>query len=104
MSSTEVAEIPAATFHVSDAYHVDDSENFLIVHELMHRGQLLNAYEVRAPSAAPRRPTSHPPAQPLILRTAVVPFRFPDARRTAVAFPLSRRSPLRRYRSVFPRK
>jgi hypothetical protein len=60
MSSTEVAETPAATFetstfetfHVSDAYHVDDSENFLCIHELMHRGQLLNAYEVRLVGAA----------------------------------------------------
>ena len=35
-----------ATFHLDEGLAEDDPDNYLVVHELMGRGQLLNAYEV----------------------------------------------------------
>ena len=49
MSATEVSDAPATpTVAASiDLFHdVDDPENYLVVHELLGRGHLLNAYEV----------------------------------------------------------
>ena len=49
MSAIEVAQqevLPKdATFHLDAG--IEDPEEFLVVHELLGRGQLLNAYEVR---------------------------------------------------------
>eukprot|EP00227_Mantoniella_beaufortii_P018587 CAMPEP_0197586994 /NCGR_PEP_ID=MMETSP1326-20131121/8771_1 /TAXON_ID=1155430 /ORGANISM="Genus nov. species nov., Strain RCC2288" /LENGTH=135 /DNA_ID=CAMNT_0043151679 /DNA_START=175 /DNA_END=582 /DNA_ORIENTATION=+ len=49
MSSAEVAEVPLPAHVASvDLFHdVDDPENYLVVHELLGRGHLLNAYEAR---------------------------------------------------------
>ena len=50
MSAPTVAEAEAVNFET--AFHLDkdvaseDPENYLVIHELMGRGQLLNAYEV----------------------------------------------------------
>jgi len=50
MSTPNVAEPEAVNFETS--FHLDkdvnDPDNYLVIHELMGRGQLLNAYEVRA--------------------------------------------------------
>ena len=35
-----------ATFHLDEGLAQDDPDNYLVVHELLGRGQLLNAYEV----------------------------------------------------------
>ena len=49
MSTPTVAEPEAVNFETS--FHLDkditDAENYMVVHALMGRGQLLNAYEVR---------------------------------------------------------
>ena len=53
MSAPTVAEAEAINFET--AFHLDkdvaaqDPENYLVIHELMGRGQLLNAYEVSPP-------------------------------------------------------
>ena len=50
MSAPTVAEAEAVNFET--AFHLDkdvaseDPEHYLVIHELMGRGQLLNAYEV----------------------------------------------------------
>ena len=48
MSTPNVAEPEAVNFETS--FHLDkdvvDPDNYLVIHELMGRGQLLNAYEV----------------------------------------------------------
>lgn len=35
-----------ATFHLDEGLAQDDPDNYLVVHELLGRGHLLNAYEV----------------------------------------------------------
>ena len=51
MSAPTVAEAEAINFET--AFHLDkdvaaqDPENYLVIHELMGRGQLLNAYEAK---------------------------------------------------------
>ncbi len=50
MSTPTIAEPKAVNFETQ--FHIDkdvnDPENYLVIHELMGRGQLLNAYEVRS--------------------------------------------------------
>ena len=50
MSTPTIAEPEAVNFETQ--FHIDkdvnDPENYLVIHELMGRGQLLNAYEVRS--------------------------------------------------------
>lgn len=36
-----------ATFHLDEGLAQDDPDNYLVVHELLGRGQLLNAYEAK---------------------------------------------------------
>jgi hypothetical protein len=48
--STPTTETPVdVSFHLDAGLANEDPENYLVVHELMGRGQLLNAYEVRLP-------------------------------------------------------
>ena len=50
MSTPTIAEPEAVNFETQ--FHIDkdvnDPENYLVIHELMGRGQLLNAYEGRS--------------------------------------------------------
>ena len=73
MSATDVAAAPVVvreamapvadtTFHLDQGLAQEDPDNYLVVHELLGRGQLLNAYEVseqttharKDPAPAPR--------------------------------------------------
>ena len=50
-----MAHVADTTFHLDQGLAQEDPDNYLVVHELLGRGQLLNAYEVSAQTTRARK-------------------------------------------------